>query len=191
MDAPSELNLMDGEELRPIPGAESYYLVSNMGRVFSRNYRRTGRVQELAQSELTDRRRSSETKYRRVKAYFINKHTPTAVHRLVALAFVPNPEGYNQVNHINGDKGDNRACNLEWCSVAENVRHAERVGLARHQQGSEHWAAILTEQQVLEIRAELERIPAYKGQLTDIGRRYGVTHYTIFNIKWRQSWTHI
>lgn len=49
------------------------------------------------------------------------------VHRLVAQAFLSNPDNKEEVNHINGDKFDNRAINLEWCTHLENQTHASRV----------------------------------------------------------------
>lgn len=51
------------------------------------------------------------------------------VHRLVAQAFLPNPSHLPQVNHLNGQKGDNKAVNLEWCTQSHNMKHAFATGL--------------------------------------------------------------
>ena len=65
--------------------------------------------------------------YPRVHVHLSDINKNIAVHRLAAKAFIPNPENKPQVNHINGDKTDNRIENLEWCTASENSKHREEI----------------------------------------------------------------
>ena len=59
------------------------------------------------------------------------------VHRLVALAFIPNPNNYNEINHKDGDKSNNCVENLEWCTRSQNMKHAFDMGLKINKKGAE------------------------------------------------------
>lgn len=113
------------EQWKPIPGYEGLYMVSSNGRVKSLDrfsYRKDGRT-NLYRSRFMSL--SSDTKgYKRVGLTKNGKTTGYLVHRLVAEAFIPNPDSLPQVNHINEIKDDNRVENLEWVSCADNVNHA-------------------------------------------------------------------
>lgn len=109
------------------------------------------------------------------------------VHRLVAEAFVPNPDGKGEVNHIDGNKSNNRASNLEWTTLQENRDHSKRVGLTL--KGEELASSKLTEDAVREIRRIIAQDPMTNK--TELGKRYGVNCTAIIKVVKRQRWKHV
>lgn len=69
---------------------------------------------------------TSGYKYILVKEYKENKtlYHHIKIHRIIAMLFIENPNNYTCVNHIDGNKENNRADNLEWCNYSQNIRHA-------------------------------------------------------------------
>lgn len=98
----------------PIVGFEEYYLVSDEGQIWSL------RANKALKPKID--RYGYETVVLSVNG--VSRYR--TIHRLVALAFVPNPHNLPTVNHINEVKTDNRAVNLEWLSVADNDNHGTR-----------------------------------------------------------------
>ena len=108
------------EEWRTIMGSDGLYSVSNLGRVMNN---RTGRV--LVPKTLP-------SGYQRVKVRTDDNKRDKYVHRLVADAFCDHPHGCDVVNHIDNDKLNNRADNLEWTTQRGNVIHAMKQGRVKN-----------------------------------------------------------
>ena len=111
------------EEWRDIDGYEGRYQVSSMGRVKSLEWTDSlGRTvkERILKPNVVGRG------YLRVVLYAGGKTRMFFVHRLVCEAFHENPGNKPQVNHVNEDKTDNRACNLEWSTRRENINHGSR-----------------------------------------------------------------
>ena len=100
---------------KPVKGFETLYQVSSLGRVS--NYRKILAAQTMPKGYITIVFKVNQIANNRL------------VHRLVAEAFIENPEGKPEVNHIDGDKSNNSVSNLEWCTSSENKRHALDTGL--------------------------------------------------------------
>jgi hypothetical protein len=108
-----------------------------------------------------------------------------SVHRLVATAFIPNPEKLPVVNHKDGNKLNNTAGNLEWATHSENTQHAYDTGLKRR--GEEFNCAKLTDADVEAIKLRF-----VKGDRSvDIARDYAVVEGSIANIRSGRAWAHI
>lgn len=117
---------MSAETWRPIPGYEGYYEVSNYGRVRSLTRRiidKTNRAHTFYGKILADISDGSKWGYRHITLMKENKYKTIRVHRLVALAFIPNPLGLPIINHKDCDPRNNRADNLEWCTNEYNCNY--------------------------------------------------------------------
>ena len=107
------------EEWRDIKGYEGKYMVSNLGRVKSLNYNRTGKEKIMKGGK-------EGQGYLQVTLSKDGKGKNYHVHRLVAQAFCENPMGYTEINHIDENKENNMAKNLEWVSHEYNINHGTR-----------------------------------------------------------------
>lgn len=165
------------EEWRDIAGYEGRYKISNQGRLMGFG-RENGKI-------LTTTIRSGY----KVKNLYKDWHFKGfKIHRLVAQAFIPNPDNKPMINHINGIKTDNRADNLQWCTASENRKHADSTGLRIAPFGTEHFRCKLTPEDVLYIRANY--VPRKNGYAS-LARQFSMGATTIKHIVLRKLWKHI
>jgi len=169
---------MQEEIWKEVVGYESYYLVSNLGRVRSLDRYCPNRTGSGKQTGRILKQTKCVKGYLRV-AFSLNKiKKQVSVHRLVAKAFIENPENKEQVNHKNCIKDDNNVNNLEWCTNIENVKHAYDNNLIRLNYGEKHHNSKLKNHQVLSIR---ERISNGESRLA-IAKEHNMSLVAICNI---------
>lgn len=176
---------------KPVIGYEGLYEVSNFGRVKSLD-----RVQVRSNGKVICEHHIKGQILKPAMTGKLPRRYPTVcicgkghkVHRLVAEAFIPNPNNLPQVNHIDGNKENNRIDNLEWCDNRHNVLHAIETGLFPC--GEQSSSSKLTASQVLEIRTICKKGDSEFG-IKPLARKYGVAPRTIASIIEERKWKHI
>ena len=151
---------------RPIPDWEDYH-ISNFGRV-----KHKARILKPA---------LIRAGYLQVGLHKDGKQKRFLLHRLVALAFIPNPDSKPEINHRDGFKFNCHVSNLEWATRSENIRHAVKFGLIKS--GEEHGRAKLTTRQVQFIRDNPDRLTIYK-----LAEMFGVRASQISQIRTGKRW---
>lgn len=170
---------------KDIEGYEGLYKISNYGRLLT-----CGRkiIAKNKTKKVYDKRMmkfSIKNGY-----YYANitkldgKQKYKYIHRLVAKAFIPNPNNLPQVNHIDGNKFNNRADNLEWCTVSHNNKEAYRIGLRE----TRKVMCVETKQKYFSIKEAEEKTgfchiyDAINGKRKTAGKTNGVSlHWVIYN----------
>lgn len=162
-------------EWKPIEGHDSRYEVCSDGRI-----RRCG-GRQMGQWANSDG-------YMMVR--LSNPRAQYRVHRLVALAFVPNPNGAPIVNHLDHDRANNTSVNLEWCTQTQNLAHAAASGRMQRN----HWCgkrspnARLTNSQVQHLR-KLYATGEYSWE--SLGKVIGVSKRTIGRVVNSESYSNV
>lgn len=155
------------EVFKDVVGFEDYFQISNLGNIFSKRSNRVLKT-HIAKSGYV------------LLATKIGSRQGTnhcfRVHRLVAEAFLPNPENKPEVYHIDGIKTNNKISNLEWVTAEENMNHAKTLSLFKAAKGVLNSQSKLSIDDVLFIRKSSE-------SSRYLATMFGVTHSTILRVK--------
>ena len=177
-------------DLVPLPIFSDYYLISKEGKIIRKQravIKKNGVINILKEMEM--KFSSSKNIYPSISISVNGKTKRVYVHRMLAIAFIPNPENKPEVNHKNGNRKDFNLDNLKWVTPKENVNHAIDTGLSYHVKGEESGNSKLTERKVLAIR-RLHRInPSFNRR--GLSRKIGITHQNISDIVNKKSWKHL
>ena len=119
------------EKWKNIAGYEGKYQISSLGRVKSLNYRNTRKKKII-------KLKKEKNGYIRVGLHYKGKQNLKSVHRLVAEAFIPNPNNYPIINHKDENKQNNRVDNLEWCTIKYNNNYGTRIEKAKIKMKENH-----------------------------------------------------
>lgn len=183
------------EMWKTIPGFGGHYEASSLGRIRTRErvvekIHRNGKVmRQTYPPRILSCKKADKLGHISVTLTSAGVEKTVFVHRMVLLTFVGEcPEGMEGC-HGNGIASDNALSNLRWDTHQSNSE--DRKAHGNYAVGERHVMAILSESDAIEIRKELAATAPYKGQLLDLGRKYGVSLHCIFDIKHRRSWTHI
>ena len=184
---------IDGEEWREINGYNGLYLISNLGRVKAISIRKLRGRFYHTQPEKILKQNNKKSGYLHLMLSMNDHRKEYSLHRLVATTFIDNPENKPTVNHIDANKKNNCAINLEWNTVKENTNHAFSNGLIPICKGESHYNAKLSADNVLEIRRmySSEPLPYPKGFQRIIAEKFNINSKLVWKVVHRKKWKSI
>lgn len=168
---------------KDVEGFEGIYQVSNCGNV----KRLPGQCGTAYRKERILSKSLTHDGYEKVRLIHNEKDATKRVHRIVAEAFVPNPDGKETVNHIDGNKRNNFATNLEWMDRHEQLDHAYRLNLKTSITGEDNANAKLTKEQVDYIRQHYKKGSREFGSVA-LAKRFDVSHRVILLVAKNESY---
>lgn len=163
------------EQWKDIPDYDGIYQASDLGRIKSSMPHNGTNERILKQTQ-------TRKGYLGCGLYKNKKRTSFQVHRIVAETYLANPFNLPEVNHKKGIKTDNRPCAIEWSSHDDNIIHAVEHSLI--QKGEKCHKAKITEKQVFEIRES-----TFSAEY--LANKYNVSKNTIWQVKRKETWSHI
>lgn len=176
-----------------IVGYEGYYQVSSLGRVRSLdrgmyvNDVRYSKPRWVLRKGVMLKEYGNGTKRRMVILRMFGAGKNISVHRLVALHFLPNPNNYPVVNHINHNYLDNRASNLEWCTYKHNTQHAIAAGRMNHIYKQNKGATKITKRQAIKVK----KLLAIGWDNPKVAKEIGIGYGAVYHIAKGHTWKHI
>ena len=126
--------------------------------------------------------------YQKVNISMHGKEKLISVHRLVAEAFIPNPDNKPEVNHKDGNKKNNAVWNLEWVTSKENIAHAYRTGPRKGMKGDDHPCRKISSDTARWI---CELLKTGKYSYKEIAEKTNATYTIVKKIKTRERWREI
>lgn len=164
---------------KDIPGYEGFYQASDEGQIRSvtKSVRQWSGGTQVKKGKILSPA-IDRIGYLNCALSRLNKLRSFKVHRLVALAHIPNPNGHREINHKDANKLNNHVDNLEWCDHSHNVRHAVANGLIKFHSGDDNYATIFKKAehpQIIDLKKSGKFAP-------EIARIMGCSHYTIYRI---------
>lgn len=155
---------------KDVPNYEQYFMVSDLGNVWSK------RTDKILKPTIN---KQGYATIATIIGGKNGKYKTIRIHRMVAMAFLDNPMNKPVVNHKDGNKRNNNLNNLEWCTSSENAKHSFSIGLSKVFHGSNSKLAKLNGFQVDEIRENYKKL---KEKHCDIAKKYNVSTTTITNL---------